>query len=135
VLPDRWHTLCEHTFVSIKDSSYANFKRALDTENLAIIRGAAAELATINLEDALRVALLVCEHEPERAERAVLRWLGRWALEAPDASLARLLEATVALSALAHAPERWEGVLRGLASGSPLGGSAFRTDAPACGPS
>jgi hypothetical protein len=36
------------------------------------------------------------------------------ALETLDASLARLLEATVAMSALAHEPERWEGVLRRL---------------------
>jgi hypothetical protein len=56
--------------------------------------------------------LLVIEREPHNAERAAVRWLGRWALEARDPSLAGLLEATVALSALAHEPERWEGVLR-----------------------
>ena len=38
----------------------------------------------------------------------------RWALEARDGSLAGLLEATVALSALAHEPEHWEAVLRRL---------------------
>lgn len=42
-----------------------------------MIRAAAAELTTINLEDSLRVALLVCENEPENAERAALRcWEG-----------------------------------------------------------
>jgi len=43
-----------------------------------------------------------------------VRWLGRWALEARDASLAGLVEAVVALSALAQEPERWEAVLRKL---------------------
>ena len=43
-----------------------------------------------------------------------MRWLGRWALESREATLAGLLEATVAMSALAHEPERWEAVLRRL---------------------
>ena len=43
-------------------------------------------------------------------------WLGRWALESRGATLAGLLEATVALSALARGPERWEAVLRQIAA-------------------
>jgi hypothetical protein len=68
----------------------------------------------VTLEDALEVALLVIEHEPANAERAALRWLGRWALESREATLDRLLEATIAMSALAHEPERYEAVLREL---------------------
>jgi hypothetical protein len=52
--------------------------------------------------------------EPHNGERAAVRWLGRWALESREATLAGLLEATVAMSALAHEPERWEAVLRRL---------------------
>jgi hypothetical protein len=44
--------------VSIRGSSYARFRRALETENLTLVRAAAAELPTINLDDALRVCLL-----------------------------------------------------------------------------
>ena len=43
-----------------------------------------------------------------------MRWLGRWALESREATLAGLLEATIAMSALTHDPERWEAVLRRL---------------------
>jgi hypothetical protein len=68
----------------------------------------------VNLEDALEIVLLVADREPHNGERAAVRWLGRWALESREASLAGLLEATVALSALAHEPEHWEAVLRGL---------------------
>jgi hypothetical protein len=74
----------------------------------------AAQLPAVDLPTALEIALLVASEEPHNAERAAVRWLGRWALESPKASLGGLLEATVALSALAHEPERWEGVLRGL---------------------
>jgi len=73
-----------------------------------------AQLPAVNLEDALELVLLVVDCEPHNAERAALRWLGRWAFEARGASLAGLLEATVAPSALAHEPEHWEAVLRRL---------------------
>ena len=64
---------------------------------------------------ALDIALLVMDREPHNAERAALRWLGRWTLESREATLAGLLEATVAMSTVAHEPERWETVLRRLA--------------------
>jgi hypothetical protein len=103
---------CEHTFVSIKGPDYRWFRDALDRGDLPLVRATAAQLPAVNLKDALEVTLLVCDREPHNAERAALRWLARWALESRDASLARLLEATVALSALTREPERWEGVLR-----------------------
>ncbi|MEA2124906.1 MAG: hypothetical protein QOI80_1688, partial [Solirubrobacteraceae bacterium] len=43
----------EHTFVSIKGSSYANFRRALLSGNMTIIESAAAELPGVDLADAL----------------------------------------------------------------------------------
>ena len=63
---------------------------------------------------AVEIALLGMDREPHNAERAGVRWVGRWALESREATLAGLLEATVAMSALAHEPERWEAVLRRL---------------------
>ena len=53
---------------------------------------------------ALDIALLGMDREPHNAELAAVRWVGRG-----------VLEATVAMSALAHEPERWEAVLRRLA--------------------
>jgi hypothetical protein len=94
--------------VSIKGSSYANFKRALDTKNLALIRGAAAELSTINLEDSLQIALLVCEQEHEHAERASLRWLGRSCLERREVTLAQVREALEAFALLVENPDSAE---------------------------
>jgi hypothetical protein len=47
----------------------------------ALVRAAAAELPSVPLEDALRVCLLLRGAEPQSYERAVLRWLGRFALE------------------------------------------------------
>jgi hypothetical protein len=102
--------------VSIKGRDYRWFRAALDCGDLPLVKATAAHLPKLNLEDALSIALLVSEHEPHNAERAALQWLGRWALESREATLAGLLEATVALSALAHEPERWEAVLRRLSN-------------------
>ncbi len=101
--------------MSIKGSSYGNFRRALDSGNLTIIRAAAAELPAVNLEDSLRVALLVCEHEPENAERAALRWLGRFCLERRDVTLAEVGEAVDAFASLVEDVETAEATLRRLA--------------------
>jgi hypothetical protein len=69
-------------FVSIKGGSYARFRRALDTGNFTLVRAAAAELATINLDDALRICLLL-RADRSRYEHAVIRWLGQLCLERP----------------------------------------------------
>jgi hypothetical protein len=52
----------------------------------------------VDLPTALDIALLVMDREPHNGERAAVRWLGRWALESREATLAGLLEATVAMS-------------------------------------
>jgi hypothetical protein len=51
-------------FVSIKGSPYTRFRRALDTGNLTLVGAAAAELRTINLDDALRICLLLRADPP-----------------------------------------------------------------------
>jgi len=68
--------------VSIKDSSYGNFRRALRAGNLTVIRAAAAELPAINLEDALSICLLLAKQEPRNFERAALRWIAATAWSA-----------------------------------------------------
>lgn len=62
-------------------SPYARFRRALATGNLTLIRTAAAELPRVDLGDALSVCIAIRSAEPERFERAALRWLARYAVE------------------------------------------------------
>ncbi|HYY22780.1 MAG TPA: hypothetical protein VE780_12965 [Thermoleophilaceae bacterium] len=73
--------------MSIDGSSYARFRRALETGNLTLVRAAAAELPSINLDDALRVCLLLRRADARLYERATVRSLGR--LAAPGCSSAR----------------------------------------------
>lgn len=60
-------------------SPYPRFQRVLATGNLNLIRVAAAELPRVDLGDALAVCMAIREAEPERFERAALRWLARYA--------------------------------------------------------
>src|SRR5919202_6617615 len=91
--------------VSIKGSSYARFRRALETGNLTLVRAAAAELPSINLDDALRVCLLLRRADAALYERAAVRWLGRFALEHRGATLAMLHQAVAAFERLPDDPE------------------------------
>jgi hypothetical protein len=102
--------------VSTKGSSYVRFRRALDSGNLALIRGAAAELPQVPLDDALRVCLLLRDKEPARYGRAVVRWLGRYCLEQRGATLSDLLLAAEAFEGLSSDPEWATGVLKKLCS-------------------
>ena len=107
---------CEHVFVSIKGGDYRWLRDALERGDLPLVKASAAQLPAVDLPTALDIALLVMEREPHNAERAAVRWIGRWALESREATLQGLLAATVAMSALAREPERWEAVLRKLVS-------------------
>jgi hypothetical protein len=94
------------TYVPVGDagSSYARFRRALDTGNLLHIRSAAAELPRVDLEDALSVCMAIREAEPERFERAALRWLARYAVERAT-SVADVRAASDAFAAMVMRPE------------------------------
>ncbi len=93
--------------------AYANFRRALDTRNLTIIRSAAAEIPQVPLDDALRICLILRNAEPVAYDRAVLRWLARFAREKAF-SLGQLKVAIAAFEGLAENPARSERQLRGL---------------------
>ena len=84
-------------------SAYARFRRALETGNELLVVTAARELPRIELEDALRICLVLRDGDPERYERAAVRWLGRFALEARAVTIDALRAAADALDAL---PER-----------------------------
>lgn len=84
-------------------NAYARFRRALQTGNEALVLAAARELPQIALDDALRICLVLRGADPGRYERAAVRWLGRFALEARGATIDDLRLAADALDAL---PER-----------------------------
>jgi hypothetical protein len=81
-------------------SPYARFRRALETGNELLVLGAARELPQIALDDALRICLVLRDGDPGRYERAAVRWLGRFALEARAVTIADLRAAAAAMEAL-----------------------------------
>ncbi len=83
---------------------YARFKRALATGNEALVVAAALELPRIALDDALRICLVLRGSSAERYERAAVRWLGRFALEARRVTIEDLRRAADALDALPDNP-------------------------------
>jgi hypothetical protein len=107
--------------VTSEGNPYARFRRALETGNEALVTAAALELPRIALDDALRICLVLRGGDPRRYERAAVRWLGRFALEASDATIDDLRRAADALDALpirpAEAMERLQRlcVIRGVA--------------------
>ena len=107
---------CEHVFVSIKGRDYTWFRKALDHGDLATVRSTLVDLPPLTLEDALSVALLICDREPENAERAAVRWL-RKLLERPGVTLAQLREALDAFAVLVEDADGAEASLRRLAGG------------------
>ncbi len=102
--------------MSIKGSPYMRHRGALETRNMLLIRAAAAELPRVALDDALVVCQVLAEQEPEKYERAALRWLARLCLERP-VSLWELGEAVIALEELPREPVWALGVLRALCTG------------------
>ena len=96
---------CEHTFALTSDGNpYARFRRALQTGNETLVIAAARELPQISLDDALRICLVLRGGDPGRYERAAVRWLGRFALEAREVTIGDLRLAASALDALPEHP-------------------------------
>jgi hypothetical protein len=93
-------------FVSDAGSAYSRFQRALTTKNLNLIRAAAAELPAIRLDDALQVCVLLRDREPERYERAAVRWIGRFCVERPAATLDDVDQARSAFALMRREPAR-----------------------------
>jgi hypothetical protein len=113
---------CEHTFVSDAGSPYSRFRRALSTKNLTLIRAAAAELPHIGLDDALQVCVLLRDREPERYERAAVRWIGRYCAERPDITLDDVDQARAAFALMRRDPVAALQVLQGLCAARAMPG-------------
>jgi hypothetical protein len=82
---------------------YVIFRQALDAGDLSRIRSLAAAMPRISLEDALRICLLMRDHDGY--ERAAVRWLGRFALEARAVTIEDVQAAAAALDALPDRPD------------------------------
>ncbi|MBV9603664.1 MAG: hypothetical protein JO027_01080 [Solirubrobacterales bacterium] len=92
---------------------YARFRRALATGNETLVVAAARELPQVSLDDALRICLVLRGGDPVRYERAAVRWLGRFALEARGVTIEDLRLAAQALDELpARAAEAMERLQR-----------------------
>jgi hypothetical protein len=90
-------------FVTAQGSPTARFRRALAGGRPAPVLAAAAELAYVDLEDALAVCLVLARAGDRRYPRAAGRLLGRIALER-DLQLGEALRAGVALVELGADP-------------------------------
>src|SRR5438477_3051193 len=91
-------------FVTSDGSAYSRFRRALETGNELLVLTAARELPQIALDDALRICLLLRDGDPDRYERAAVRWLGRFALEARGVTVNAIRGAAEALDDLPDQP-------------------------------
>ena len=89
--------------VTSEGSLYTIFRRALERGSLTGVRVAVANLpGPPPLDDALVICRLLLDHEPDRYERAAVRWLGRLLLERRGVSLR---QAEVAATYLAAWPD------------------------------
>jgi hypothetical protein len=86
--------------VTSQGSPYPRFRRALSTGNLALVRAAARELPRVDLGDALAVCVLLADQEPARFERAAIRWLARFCLEWPAATVGDVARAADAFATM-----------------------------------
>ncbi|MGO9974492.1 MAG: hypothetical protein ACLP01_17150 [Solirubrobacteraceae bacterium] len=87
-------------FVTSDGNPYTRFRRALETGNESLVTAAALELPRVALDDALRICLVLRGGDPARYERAAVRWLGRFALEARGVTIDDLRIAAEALDTL-----------------------------------
>ena len=107
---------------------YARFRRALETGNETLVITAARELPQVRLDDALRICLVLRGGDPDRYERAAVRWLGRFALEAREATINDLRLAAERARRAARACHRGDGAAAaavrrargGVAGGRPM---------------
>lgn len=92
-------------------TAQGRFQRAIQRRHLFVAEMAMREMDHVTLANALALTLLIAEENPQRYERAALRWHSRFVEEAREITLA---DAALALAAL--------GSLRG-----PGAGAAART--------
>jgi hypothetical protein len=97
-------------------TAHGRFQRAIHRRHVQAAEMAAREMGGLSLADALALALLIAESDPERWPRAAARWHARFVQEARGIGLD---EAALALSAVRALPGSHRALaaetLRGLA--------------------
>jgi hypothetical protein len=83
---ERW-VLCEHAFVSPERSPYVRFRRSLETRRLDDALAAAADVAWLNVDDALEILVLMAQEADPRFDKAAARWVGRLLVQTPPMTL------------------------------------------------
>ena len=101
-------------FVTSDSSAYARFQRSLATGDVSLVIAAALELPRVALDDALRICLLLRDGDQDRYQRAAVRWLGRFALEARGVTIDDLRRAADAFATLPQRPDEAIGALHHL---------------------
>jgi hypothetical protein len=99
-----WSRRCRsghHTMTS-QGTPHGRFQRAIHARHVQNAEMAAREMGGLSLADALLLCELLANADPQRYERAALRWLQRFI----DERLPPLTEAALAASALAELRQR-----------------------------
>jgi hypothetical protein len=91
-------SIWEHLFVTSQGSSFMRFRRALDRGNVTEALSAASELQFVGLAEALELTLLLAEGDPDKYERAAVRWHVRFVYESKNVGI-RESQAVLALLA------------------------------------
>ena len=76
------------------------FRRALDRGNVSEALSAASELQFVGLAEALELTLFLADGEPDKYERAAVRWHVRFAQEVPHVDLRESLAVLALLTAI-----------------------------------
>jgi hypothetical protein len=90
----------EHPFVTSQGSAYMRFRRALDRRNVTDALSAAAELQFVGLAEALALTLLLADEEPEKFDRAAVRWHVRFVSDSKNVGLRESLAVLALLAAI-----------------------------------
>ena len=76
------------------------FRRALDLRNVTEALAAAAELQFVGLAEALELTLLLADKEPEKFDRAAVRWHVRFVYDSKNVDLRESLAVLALLAAI-----------------------------------
>ena len=76
------------------------FRRALDSGNVTEALSAASELGFVGLAEALELTLLLADKEPEKYDRAAVRWHVRFVLDSKSVDLRESLAVLALLAAI-----------------------------------
>jgi hypothetical protein len=76
------------------------FRRALDRGNVTDALSAAPELAFVGLAEALELTLLLADKEPEKYDRAAVRWHVRFVHDSKNVDLRESLAVLAPLAAI-----------------------------------